>query len=397
MSTDPNVVTSSSGVTVSSSEPITKEEREYLTRDRTAKPIPPDAKPNKGGAGIVSKDDGPSIEVESVDEHGKTHGKDGKYKGNGKAAKESEKQEAKSGDQDDKDEAEASEKKKHDAQSRIRDLAEQKNRERQRAEAAEARLAKLEREAQERAKPADVPRETKPRESDAKDGEKPRPRLKDYAEGEWDKYEDDTANWHAERAERAAAKMLEQRERERYEAAREEEKGKLLRESVAASDKAIAEAGGAAFLDKVAPTMGRIMPSFEAQRVGLEIKPIHLLGDFVVHSGDKVAFVMEYIHETDPGIVDRFEEIGRLPTSRQPLAVERELGMLYGALKASYKAKASATTDNSGPGTTNFKPRAVAPPPPVGGSPAVAEKDLSKIEDFGEYMRAKGHTPPPRR
>ena len=135
------------------------------------------------------------------------------------------------------------------------------------------------------------------------------------------------------------------------------------------------------------------MPTHAAEAAGLDIKPVNILGDFVLRSGKRVVEVITHLHE-NPDILDRFEQIGLLPESRQPLAVERELGMLFGALQALHKVKASATTDKPEPDTAPARPRAEPPPPSVQGSPHIVEPDLSKVEDFGEYMAKKGYKAP---
>jgi hypothetical protein len=391
MSTEPNSVQAASGITISSSEPITKEEREYLSTPKL-QPIPPRSGKSREEAGHGAKPDS-KVDVELIDESGRTHAKDGKYKGRPgqeaepKAAKIESKDGAEAAKSQEPDEAEAAkEAKKQDAQTRIRDLAEKKNAEAARADRAERELAALKAKAVAEAPPAigagkgaKAPAEDK------------RPNIKDY--DDWDKFQEATDGWTLKRAEDIARKAVNEDREQREQVERDERGSRALREAVEASDLAIKEAGGKAFLDKVAPTMERIMPSFEAERLGLAVRPLHFLGDYVIHSGKHATAVMEYIHESDPEIVDRFEAIGLLPESRQPFAVERELGMLHGAMKALHKLKASVITDKSEPEPAPFQRRAAAPPPSVQGSPHIAEPDLSKIDDFGAYMRLKGKRP----
>jgi len=390
MSTEPNSVESNSGIVIDSSEPITKEEREYL-KTREIKPIRGRVPEKAAKAEPEPKEAKGKVEIESVDQGGKTHGTDGRFKG--KEAKEQEpkddaekveaKAEEKEPDAKEKD-SEAERVRKQDAASRIQDLATKKNKAEERAAGLERQL----KEAEEKLKAA-KPAEPKPAEPEPK--KDTRPNIKDY--DDYEKYAEDLATHLERKAEEVAERKVKQRDEEREQQQRAEQRSKELQESITAGDAAIKKAGGEKFLDKVAPTMSRVLPSFEAERLGLEIKPIHALGDFVLHSGAKVTDVMLYIHENDPEIVDRFVSIGELPVSRQPLAVERELGMLYGALKALHKVKASVTTDNPEPDVQSFKPRAEPPPPSVQGSPHIAEPDLSKVDDFGEYMRLKGKRP----
>ena len=152
---------------------------------------------------------------------------------------------------------------------------------------------------------------------------------------------------------------------------------------------AIEAAGGEKFLEKVAPTMERIVKAAEKWREDGKFSPLKELGDWMLNSGEAAAFVMEALHD-NPEILDSFEEIGLAPESRQASLLYTQLAQLVGTLKALEKVKAHATADKPGSATIAFKPRAPQPVPSVAGRPHTPDPDLSKAKSLDEYVGLVG-------
>lgn len=251
---------------------------------------------------------------------------------------------------------------RHDAQARIRELAQERREARERADAAERRLAEIERERRE-----NVSRETSPSKPEPKATAKDEgPKAEDFAS--YDEYVDARAEW---KAERKFKELTETRERETAQNAYAErmraELSKTHETFNAKIDEAEAREELADFLDDE-----RFMPAIFHSDAGNThlITPDSIIGEYVWRSDEPVK-VVRYLR-------DHEDEYQRIATLRDPAAIR--LGLARIEAKVTQPAPAVTAGNSVKPAVSKAHP----PVKPVTGAPSAGDDDDTN-QDFDSY------------
>lgn len=312
------------------------------------------------------------FETEKVDVKGKTHAKDGKFKGQAKAQEDKDGEAERAGEGQGakgSKEGEVKPERPSRAKDRIHELVEERKatereleaerkeraQERERLQALEAEVRALR-----QPKPTEAP---KPQQAADEDKEP------DFNDPEFANDPDGYTKWiktHNRWAARQEAKSV--TDRLQREAAGRQYAEKVKGE-YEAFESAISEAGGPEFSKNLPPHLLNLTPTLFLEK-GERPGPLNALADEIIRAGTNAPVLLRYLSEHE----DVYRRISTAP-SRD--AFNRELGKIEAHMEG-----VTADTSPSRP----FEPKAKPPVRSVTGSPLTPEVDLSEVSDFDQYM-----------
>ena len=254
---------------------------------------------------------------------------------------------------------------RHDAKARIAQLAREKNEERTKREALEARLAKLEAERVAPAKPAG--------EKDPETAAAPKkPTPDDF--GTYEEYVEALADHKADERIRKMRQEDEQRQQLDKAVEHVKKRGETFRERVFAAEKADPALKARLAAPEAVELQKELAPSWSVPP-GTPMKAINAISDAIIDS-ELAPQLLVYLAE-NPDDMDR---IRSLPDHA---AVMRAIGRLEGTVSSQEAAPVSAVAPRSAQPVSQAKP----PVRPISGAPAAGEDDPDAEDDFDAYKR----------